>query len=136
MNGQTFTSHSVYTIAHCDRLESAIRRNRPVRLTEGKRWVTAVTLFEQAQLFHQEMPILFGDAADCTCLVYWGILKDINLNPIESGTTFVAGRIRRFAKHHAPQELILRSSRRAIAPNFIRPYAICFTPHFLDGSFA
>src|SRR5436305_7730201 len=114
MNRQSFTSHCVYTIARTDRLETAVRRSRSLRLTERKRWVTALKLLDQARLLHQELPIVFGDAADCACLVYWGILKDIKLNPTESGTTFVAGRIRRLEKHHSPQELVLRSSRRAI----------------------
>ena len=40
-------------------------------------------------------------------------------------------RIRALPGDHSPQELILHSTRMHIAPNFIRPYAICLTPAFL-----
>ena len=33
----------------------------------------------------------------------------------------------------APQELVLRSSGKKIAPGFIRPYAICETPPFVNS---
>ena len=39
--------------------------------------------------------------------------------------------LRRFECSHAPQDLVLRASRKKIAPHFIRPYAICLTPPFL-----
>src|SRR4051812_12353597 len=113
MNHLLLSSRCVYTIAGTNTLESAVRRSRPVRLTERKHWTTAHMLLEQARVLRQRLPILFGDAPDCACIFYWGILKEVELNPEEPRTTFVASRIRRLENHHAPQELILCSSRRA-----------------------
>ena len=42
----------------------------------------------------------------------------------------------RLGGKHAPQELVLRSSGKKIAPGFIRPYAICETPPFVNSKHA
>jgi hypothetical protein len=39
--------------------------------------------------------------------------------------------MRKIKGRHSPQDLLLKSTGKAIAPNFIKPYAICRTPSFL-----
>jgi hypothetical protein len=69
------------------------------------------------------MPVLFGDAAHYSRLLYWGLLTDIHIH--EGTTYFAVDRVRKLGGKHTPQELVLRSSGRKIAPGFIRPYALC-----------
>ena len=80
---------------------------------------------------NEGMPVIFADATDCGRLVYWGILSDIK--PGKLGMHSFVRSLRRLRGHHAPQELVLRSTGKTIAPNFIRPYAICRTPAFLNA---
>ena len=77
------------------------------------------------------MFILFGDAAYGGELIYWGILVDIKLK--DATTEYTVKALKRLPKGHTPQELELRSTGKRIAPNFIRPYAICHTPKFLPA---
>ena len=74
-------------------------------------------------------PVLLGDATDCSRLEYWGLLTDIEVGG--KSTQFAVDRLRPLPGKHTPQELVLRDSGEHIAPNYIRPYAICHTPRFL-----
>jgi hypothetical protein len=117
----------VYTIRHKDWLEKAIAGG----VGEGdekKQWVTAGRLFgDRGQC---AMAILFGDASDCEKLICWAILTQIQYN--NEGTSYSFENAKRL-RGRKTQQLRLRSSRNMIAPNFIKPYAICYTPDFLLG---
>jgi len=80
------------------------------------------------------MPVLFGDATNCSRLLYWGVLTDVQIH--DGGTRFAVDCVRKLGGKHAPQELVLRSSGKKIAPGFIRPYAICETPAFVNSKHA
>jgi hypothetical protein len=80
------------------------------------------------------MPVLLGDAADCSRLLYWGLLTDVHIH--EGTTHFVVDRVRNLGGKHTPQELVLRSSGTKIAPGLIRPYALCETPAFVNSTHA
>ncbi|HYL13882.1 MAG TPA: hypothetical protein VEV41_12650 [Terriglobales bacterium] len=125
------TEFCVYTIRDGKELARLAKEGNPCSFEERKSWVTAGTLFQKAQLAKKAMPELFGDASDCRRLLFWGLLTDVTLR--DGLTSFAVDRLRRFNGKHAPQELVLRSSGKQIAPNFIRPYAICRTPQFLDS---
>jgi hypothetical protein len=76
------------------------------------------------------MPILFGAAEDCSRLIYWGVLTKIRR--VSTGTEYTVERISKIKGSHSPQELVLKSTHKTIAPGFIRPYAICETPAFIN----
>jgi hypothetical protein len=125
-----FSEHCVYTIAHRDRLAEAARRGGPTTFEESRAWVTGRQLWKQAQAAGVSFPVLLGDATDCSRLEHWGLLTGVE---IEGGATrFTVDRVRPLLRGHTPQELVLRSTGENIAPNFIRPYAICRTPAFLS----
>lgn len=75
------------------------------------------------------MPILFGDSTNCSRLIYWGILLDMYVD--DTGTEYTFGRLNKFGTGKKPQDLVLKSTGKNIAPNYIRPYAICRTPSFI-----
>jgi len=119
----------IYTIVHRDYLTEAARKGGPAHFVESKAWVTGRKLWHEAQAAGIASPVLLGDATDCREIKYWGLLTVVE---IEGDTTrFTVDRVRPFPRKYTPQELILRSSGETIAPNFIRPYAICRTPDFL-----
>ena len=92
--------------------------------------MTAEKMFHDARAANKYLPVLFGDAAHCSRLLYWGLLTDVHLQ--NGATSFAVDRLRKIRGKHKTQELVLRSSQKKIAPNFIRPYAICMTPRFLN----
>lgn len=123
------SEHCIYTILHTKRLAEAAQHGGPATFQESRPWPTGRELWEQAQAEGIDFPILLGDATDCSKLVAWGLLTNIEIQGEE--TTYTVDRVLPLAGIHSPQDLILRSTREHIAPDFIRPYAICFTPDFL-----
>lgn len=125
----SLAEHCVYTIVSADRLADAEERGGAVTFREARPWVTGLALWNQAQNAGLKMPVLLGDASKTNRLLCWGVLTNVKLS--KGGTEFTVDRIRRLPRGHTPQELVLRSSGKRIAPNFIRPYAICRTPKFV-----
>lgn len=110
----------VYTILHSDKLKAASGR-RTANSREGKPWITGDILWDKAEDAGELMPIVFADAVDCRRLLYWGILTNI---VIEGTTThYFVKKLRQIRGRHSPQELVLKSTGKSIAPNFIRPYS-------------
>lgn len=121
--------YCVYTIKHGDCLARDEKNGSSVDYTERRRWVAGSELLQHAQQRNEKMPLLLADATDCSTLVYWGFLKNIEVH--DDHTNYTIERVLRLAGDHKPQELILKSTSKPIAANYIRPYAICFTPDFV-----
>jgi len=119
----------VYTIVDGKRLDQDSKKGGAAEYQEGRRWTTADKLWQKARDEGKTMPVLLGDATECSRLRYWGLVTKIDIQG--SVTNFAVDSLRKIVKH-STQELVLRSSRKQIAPNFIRPYAICVTPQFLN----
>jgi hypothetical protein len=127
---RAFSEHCVYTIVHTDLLAQAARQVSPTTFCESKAWGTGRQLWQQAQAAGVGFPVLLGDAMDCSRLEYWGLLTGVEID--DEATRFTVDRVRQLPGSHTPQELVLRGTGEYIAPNFIRPYAICRTPAFLS----
>ncbi|MFY9974475.1 MAG: hypothetical protein WAK53_09480, partial [Chromatiaceae bacterium] len=112
-------------------LASAENHGNPVTYTERTRWVTGSNILRRSKKEKKEMVVLFADATDCSRLLYWGVLKDIVVG--DEQTSYTVQRVRKLPGNHKPQDLTLRSTGRTIAPDYIRPYAICYTPGFLEA---
>jgi hypothetical protein len=125
-----FSEHCVYTILHTDLLVEAAQRGNPTTFCESKAWITGRQLWQQAQAAGLSFPVLLGDATDCSRLEYWGLLTAVEIDG--ESTRFTVDRVRPLPGSHTPQQLVLRSTGEHIAPNFIRPYAICHTPAFIS----
>jgi hypothetical protein len=127
---QGFSDHCIYTIVSAKKLAKASAQGGPAKFPENKAWVTGYNLWQKAVAENLRMPILFADAVDCSRLLYWGLLTGIQFD----GTTtkYTVDLVRKLKGRHSPRELVLRSTRKNIASGFIRPYAICLTPSFLE----
>jgi len=125
---QALSELSIYSIAHPDKLAKAKSTSVATRFSEKKVWRTGHALWKKTRTEGTVMPVLWGDATDCSRLVYWGILTKIELD--DETTRYWVRQVRKIKGEHSPQELLLRTGK-TIAPNFIKPYAICRTPPFL-----
>jgi hypothetical protein len=126
---RSFSEFCVYTIVDGKGLDHDARIGGAVEYQERRRWTMADRLWQKASDEGKRMPILLGDATECSRLRYWGLLTKIDVQG--SATNFAVDSLRGLRKHRT-QELVLRSTRKQIAPNFIRPYAICVTPQILN----
>jgi hypothetical protein len=121
--------HSVYTILRPERLDEIAKRAKPTTLRETKRWVTAKTLFDEAHERGEEMAVLYADAAnDCSKLLYWGKIGSMEVDA--RGTSYSVNDLVALSRRRT-QELVLRSTEKNIAENFLRPYAVVRTPSFV-----
>ena len=119
----------VYTILHPDRLAQAMRNEGATTFTECKPWVRGRQRWQMAKAEGQIFPLILADATDCTGLVCWGTITDIEIDG--QSTRYTIENVQPIPGSRTPQELVLSESRTTIAPNFIRPYANCLTPAFL-----
>jgi uncharacterized protein YeaO (DUF488 family) len=124
----SFAPVAVYTIKHRDDLRHRAAIGGAHTFDERKRWTTAEQLWRRAESIGRDMPVLFGDAARCSDLIYWGILTEVAVS--QRGTRFSVDRLRPL-RNRRTQDVRLASTRRRIARGFIRPYALCLTPQFL-----
>jgi len=122
----------VYTIVSRDILDEYAHDQAPLTRAERKSWKTAKRLLDEATSKSLHLPIVLADAKDCSRLLYWGLLVDLKF--IGGDTSYTVDRLRPFRGEHVTQELVLLSTKKTIAPRFIRPYALCVTPQFLDDS--
>jgi hypothetical protein len=129
---QEFSDTCIYTIVSAKTLAEASVCGDAATFTEKKTWVTGYALWQKAVAVNLRMPIVFADAADCSRLLYWGLLTHVEVDNGVS-TKYTVDRVRKLPGSHSPQELTLRSTGKKIALGFIRPYAICVTPSFLEG---
>jgi hypothetical protein len=129
---QELSDSCIYTIVSAKTLAKASARGGAATFTEKKAWVTGYDLWQKAVAQNLGMPILFADAADCSRLLCWGLLTRVQFDD-RTSTNYTVDRVRKLSGRHSPQELLLRSTGKRIAPGFIRPYAICVTPSFLEG---
>lgn len=129
---QELTDTCIYTVVSGTTLAENFARGGPATFAEGKSWVSGQKLWQKAVAADLAMPVVFADAADCSRLLYWGLLTEVKLDG-KTATTYTVDRVRKLVGTHTPQELTLRKTGEKIAPNFIRPYAICVRPSFLNG---
>jgi hypothetical protein len=119
----------VSTILDRHRLEEFALKGRG-SATEGRAWKTALLLLQKSRHVGAHMPVILSDAAyNAENLLLWGLLQKIEIDGERTIVQFNA--VKRIPGKHHRTELILRSSGKSIAPQFIRPYAICRTPGFL-----
>jgi len=99
--------------------------------TENKTWKMARTLFLESQQIGARMPLILSDAAhDSEKLLCWAVLRKIELSG--DRTTVEFDGVKKIQGNRGRTDLTLRSTGRPIAPMFIKPYAICVTPDFLE----
>lgn len=124
-----FTEFCVYTIVSRDKLDRIALEKAPLVSSEARPWKAADKLLKNARASGQQLPLLLANAKDCSQLLYWGILQALKIN--DKRTEYTVDHLRPLPGRHSPQELVLRSTGKYIAPGFIKPYAICVTPPFL-----
>jgi hypothetical protein len=119
----------IYTIISPDKLEEAVRERKT--LSEKTRWVSGQRHLQQARAEERILPVIFADARECTKLIAWSTLDDLeDLVVAELSTEF---RIRKLYDVGSAKRknLIVLSTGVPIPVGHIRPYVICKTPKFL-----
>jgi hypothetical protein len=119
----------IYTIVSPEKLEGAVRERQPI--SEQTRWVSGQRHLQQARAEERVLPVIFADARECSKLIAWSTLDDLeDLVVAEMSTGF---RIRKLYSVGSAKRksLIVLSPGVPLPVGHIRPYVICKTPKFL-----
>ena len=125
----------IYTMRHSQKLAEDARRGAG-ELVENQAWVTGSRLFGGAQASAAQLPIVFSAAEADSGLIYYAVISDVQLEGEDE--TGRATRTRCSYKEIRPINPPRRKSELTLATGkpmsdqYIRPYAICRTPSFLD----
>ena|ERR1017187_6870898 len=127
------TKFCVYTIRHSQDLSTASqavggRGGYP----EKKVWRTAARLLQDARRSGERLPVLFSPAEGTRYLYAWALLEEIEVRSADKTTNYSFTDLKLFgAKQRRKSALRKKSNREPLDENFIRPYAICYTPRFV-----
>lgn len=121
----------VYTIRHRQDLDAAYRAGGSGGFTENKGWKTGHRLFVEAERNAQRMPVVFAPADATDELLYQAVLSNVVLDEANSTTSYEFTDLAPVEGDPPLSILRLRSTNRPLSENYIRPYAICYTPSFV-----
>jgi len=124
---QTLSRFYIYTMRHTDKLKKAHEKSGSDTVIENKRGVKGESLFREAQANDERMPILFTAAADEGGLTYYAYLASVEIDDA-SQTTYSFSGLTRLDKERPKISLIKRSDNRPPSDDYVKSYAICFTP--------
>lgn len=124
----------VYTIRHTQELNILFEQGGTGEFSENKKWVTGKQLFEEARLTQERMPVVFAAAELIDGLIYYAWLTDIEIqnNGHVSYTIYKFEGLTPISYRPSLNVLRLKRTGEPLAENFIRPYAICYTPDFVN----
>jgi hypothetical protein len=128
---QPISPFCIYTIRHHQDLDEAFRSGGNGQFMENTMWNTGQRLFLEAKKYGQRMPVIFASADITDRLIYYAMLKDVEINESDSTTTYEFTGLHQIVSHLPLSSLTLRSTNRPLSDNYIRPYAICLTPSFV-----
>jgi hypothetical protein len=129
---QPFSPFCIYTIRHHQDLDEAYRSDGNGRFTENTTWNTGNRLLLEAKKNGQRMPVIFASADITDKLIYYAMLKDIEINKANSTTVYEFIGLQQITSQLPLSALKLRSTNRPLSDYYIRPYAICHTPSFIS----
>jgi hypothetical protein len=134
---QRLAPFAIYTITHSSGLARAARASsRTIRFTEHSPWQTGARLLEQAREQEQQVAVVFAAAELVEGVTHWGVLQNLVVFKDPAGrpiSDVTVAQVRRLPRRHALNELRLKSTGRALADTYIRPYAIIHVPGFLTN---
>ncbi|MEI7590594.1 MAG: HNH endonuclease [Deltaproteobacteria bacterium] len=124
-----YAENCVYTIVHSDNIKKLLQTTQQGTFRENKNWSRAKKMFDLAKSANQDFIILFAPAEDIWLLHSWAIITDIKISEDKKHTDYSFTNLKAFNNDIDKTELKLQRSDKNMDQNFIRPYALCKTPH-------
>lgn len=122
------TDLCIYTIKHSKDLHVVNNKGNP--FAEAHPWVTARRLLIKAEADRKRLPVIFCPAESTDYLFAWALLETIENSA--NGVEYTFSHLTRFKENSIRKSKLKKRNGKALNKNFIRPYAICLTPDFLD----
>lgn len=119
----------IYTIRHSDELQASLAKGGTDTYSERKKWVRAKQLVEEARKSGKRLPVIFAPAEGTLHLFAWALLDEVF--PGET-TRYTFSRLRLLEPQLRKSTLRKASDGKPLDDGFIRPYAVCITPPYLE----
>lgn len=125
------SSFCIYTMRHSAKLDARAGANDADVLTERNVWRAGQLLWTNARRSGELMPVIFSAADQDARLMYWATIDHIAIDEDDRTTTCVYSNLTPITPARPLSSLRLRSTGQPLSEDFIRPYALCYTPGFL-----
>jgi hypothetical protein len=125
------SSFCIYTMRHSAKLDVRAGTSEGDVFTERRAWRTGQLLWTKACRSGELMPVIFSAAEQDARLIYWATIDDITIDEDDRTTTCAYSNLKLITPARPLSSLRLRSTGRPLSEDFIRPYALCYTPAFL-----
>jgi hypothetical protein len=123
--------YCVYTIKHSTKVENILRSGNAGFFKERRSWRGAKRMLLDASKEQQKLPIVFAAAESTENLIAAGYIDEIVIDG--ETTTYFFSELRQFSQPQPRKtDLKLRSTGKYLSVDYIRPYAICQSPAFLQ----
>ncbi|MCD4843208.1 MAG: hypothetical protein K8R25_01850 [Methanosarcinales archaeon] len=132
MDYSNLSNYCIYTMRNSEELNYLFNSDRKGTFYENQLWKTGKVLFDDAHTQGLTMPILFSAADTNSGLIYYGTLTSIILFEIENKTKYYFENLTKITIPKPLSSLYLKSSKNPLSDSYIRPYAICLTPSYLE----
>ena len=131
---QSFSQFCVYTIVRTQKLDDVYNRGGSGGFTENKVWAFGSKLVIDAKKKGMRVPIIFGAAEDDSPkgLIYHAVLESVETDSSASTTEYKFSGLKPIDGIVPLSSLKLKSKNQPLSNDYIRPYAICYTPSFID----
>ena len=131
----------MYTIRRTQALDRSFESRRAGSFIENKAWTGADTLLAEATTRGERMPIVFAAAeGDVGAgLTYWAVLEQLDVDPGDRAfgrkprTRYSFVELTRLPSGRHLTDLTKKSDGKSLSESYIRPYALCRTPRFLQA---
>ena len=126
---------AIYTMRHSRELELGFTAGKG-SLLEHQAWTTGQKLFAEAAREGRRLAIVFSAAEADSGLIFWGVVDRIHVARHDDGTAETRcdySGLTRIEPARPLSALTLKSKRRPLSDNYIRPYALCVRPSFIQG---
>lgn len=126
-------SHCIYTMKKSENLEYCYVNGGFGKYSESKSWRTGYKLLLEAKRQNKIMPIVFSAAEEASGMIFVAFLENIILQEDQKEKTIYSFKSMIRLKNPKPlSSLILKNTNKPLSDNYIRPYAICYTPVQLE----
>ena len=137
---QPWSLYCVYTIRRTQALDRCLAEGGAGSFVENKAWKGADRLLTESIGRGQRMPIVFSAAEGETGsgLTYWAKLTELEVDDGDPAlgrkakTTYWFTELTPLTGRHRLSDLNKKSDGKPLSEDFIRPYALCLTPAFLE----
>ncbi len=125
------SEYCIYTMLHRQKLDDSFRGEGADESKENKVWREGRRLFREARRNGERMPVLFSAADTGGGLIYYAFLEDVDIDEEGSSTKYKFAQLTSLEDNPPLSSLKLKSTKRALSDDYIRPYAVCHSPSFV-----